>query len=70
MEPNATVTIQSRHSGFLSAMMLEKEIKIFQPKEKDPKKSETSKIKDEKKMCVIQKQAALDMVNAFSLSPW
>ena len=52
--------------------MLGKEIKIFQPKElsrkKDPKKSE-SKIKDEKKTCDIQKQAALDVVNAFSLSP-
>lgn len=59
-------------SRLLSAKMLGKEIKIFQPKElsrkKDPKKSE-SKIKDEKKTCDIQKQAALDVVNAFSLSP-
>lgn len=40
-------------SRLLSAKMLEKEIKIFRPKElsrkKDPKKSEASKIKDEKK---------------------
>lgn len=58
MEHNATVTIQSRPSRFLSTMMLEKEIKIFQPKElsrkKDPKKSEASKIKDEKKSVIYR----------------
>lgn len=54
MEHYETVTINSRPSRSLSAEMLEKEIKIFQPKElsrkRDSKKSEGAIIKDEKNM--------------------
>lgn len=71
MEHYETVTINSRPSRSLSAVMLEKEIKISQPKElsrkRDPKKSEGAIIKNEK-ICDTQKQATLDVVNTFSLS--
>ena len=69
-ECNSNHTEQTS-SRLLSAKMLEKEIKIFQPKDYQGKRTprnQNQKLRM-RKTCDIQKQAALDVVNAFSLSP-